>query len=53
MQMVWNNMRLWLIAVPWTWVLLLVVLAVTKTVFGNKPFRKYFRTGAMKTIVVS
>ncbi|XP_013148501.1 PREDICTED: uncharacterized protein LOC106111076 [Papilio polytes] len=51
-RMVWNNMRLWLIAVPWTWVLLLVVLAVTKTVFGNKPFRKYFRTGAMKTIVV-
>ncbi|XP_068629112.1 sodium- and chloride-dependent glycine transporter 2-like [Battus philenor] len=51
-RMVWNNMRLWLIAVPWTWVILLVGLAVSKTNITNKAFRKYFRTGAMEVIVV-
>ncbi|CAH2068777.1 unnamed protein product, partial [Iphiclides podalirius] len=51
-RMVWNNIHVWLIAVPWLWVTLLLITAIANVTTINKSFGKYFRTSTMEAVVI-
>ncbi|CAG4963111.1 unnamed protein product [Parnassius apollo] len=50
-RLVWNNMYLWLVAIPWIWVILLAGMAFANLSNIKKGLGKVFRMGAKEALI--
>ncbi|CAK1599943.1 unnamed protein product [Parnassius mnemosyne] len=51
-RLVWNNMYLWLVAIPWIWMLLLAGMAIANLSNINTSLGRVFRMGAKESLII-